>query len=735
MSLGVKAKLIALLVGTAFVALLMSCAAFAYYDRTSFAAARQQTLGVLVESVAQSAFGPAAFQDPDSAQVILKVLEAEPMAMAGAIYLKDEVRLTEWKRAGAGVELPAKGGEFSIAPTSWLIRREIKNAEQTVGYLAVVFDTKDVAARTRKFIQIAGGVLGLAALAAFLIAAIAQRVFTKPVHLLSQAAHRVQAEKDFETRAVKVSNDELGELTDAFNSMLAMIQARDKELESHRVHLEDLVAERTQELNIKNEEMRLVLDNVDQGFVTLNRDGKIGAERSATFGRWFPEAAKTAVLADILEARMEGIRDYFNMCFGEVVAGMLPLDVNLSQLPAYLETDDGRHFHVGYTPIGRNEDHWERMLVVLSDTTEEVNLKRSEAEQAQTMAVFEHVSRDRGGFVEFFNEAESLLVRVTSDVPGPLRNVLRDLHTLKGNCGLFGLKPLANLIHRIEDDCVDTGDLPTPEHRAELQTAWKRFTERVHVFLGEESRTIAITPDEFESLEQAVSSGASHATIQAALQRLLAEPVEPKLERLASRAVNLAERLDKGKLSVVVNAKGVRHPAGLQWLWQVMPHLIANAVDHGIKREDAAGKPPVLTLTAKELPGVLTLEVGDNGAGIDWERVRSKAQAAGLPHKTHNELVAALFADGISTRDEASEVSGRGVGLAAVKAACAEHGAEIGIDSKPNFGTRFLFRVPVATPTNVHAAPNLATNGQRWSVPVASRASIRPRVSLTPASS
>lgn len=470
----------------------MSCVAFAYYDRTSFAAARQQTLGVLVESVAQSAFGPAAFQDPDSAQVILKVLEAEPMAMAGAIYLKDEVRLTEWKRADAGVELPAKGGEFSIAPTSWLIRREIKNAEQTVGYLAVVFDTKDVAARTRKFIQIAGGVLGLAALAAFLIAAVAQRVFTRPVQLLSQAAHRVQAERDFETRAVKVSNDELGELTDAFNSMLAMIQARDKELESHRVHLEDLVSERTQELN---------------------------------------------------------------------------------------------------------------------------------------------------------------------------------------------------------------------------------------------------TPDEFESLEQAVSSGASHATIQAALQRLLAEPVEPKLERLASRAVNLAERLDKGKLSVVVNAKGVRHPAGLQWLWQVMPHLIANAVDHGVRREEVAGKPPILTLTAKELPGALTLEVGDNGAGIDWERVRSKAEAAGLPHKTHHELVAALFADGISTRDEASEVSGRGVGLAAVKAACVEHGAEIGIDSKPNFGTRFLFRVPVAPPTHVHVAPNLATGGQRWSVPVASRASIRPRVSLTPASS
>ena len=97
--LGVRGKLLALLAGTALLALLLACASFVYYDRTSTAAAKQRTIGVLTRSVAQSAFGPTAFGDPDSARVILEVLAAEPTARAGAIYGTDGARLASWERS------------------------------------------------------------------------------------------------------------------------------------------------------------------------------------------------------------------------------------------------------------------------------------------------------------------------------------------------------------------------------------------------------------------------------------------------------------------------------------------------------------------------------------------------------------------------------------------------------------------------------------------------------------
>ncbi|MEY4576689.1 MAG: hypothetical protein RL701_1392, partial [Pseudomonadota bacterium] len=81
-TLGVRGKLIGLLVGTAFLALLLACASFVYYDRVTYTAAKSATLSVLVASVSNSAFGPTAFQDEDSSKTILKVLEAEPSTLA-----------------------------------------------------------------------------------------------------------------------------------------------------------------------------------------------------------------------------------------------------------------------------------------------------------------------------------------------------------------------------------------------------------------------------------------------------------------------------------------------------------------------------------------------------------------------------------------------------------------------------------------------------------------------------
>ena len=88
-------------------------------------------------------------------------------------------------------------------------------------------------------------------------------------------------------RARRVSDDELGMLTETFNEMLAGIQSRDAELDQHRSHLEGLVVARTQELAARNVAMRLVLDNVDQGLATVGVDGALHSERSAAFDALF----------------------------------------------------------------------------------------------------------------------------------------------------------------------------------------------------------------------------------------------------------------------------------------------------------------------------------------------------------------------------------------------------------------------------------------------------------------
>ncbi|HKO89696.1 MAG TPA: ATP-binding protein, partial [Polyangiaceae bacterium] len=621
--------------------------------------------------------------------------------------------LALWSRSAGGDILPAElgtgQGEQGFQGDQLYLAHTIANAGQVAGTLRVVFSTLDIRARTARFLQIAAVVLLVSALLALALAAVAQRVITRPVQILSNAARRVQEDQDLHVRAQRVSDDELGGLTDAFNSMLSMIQARDAELNTHRQELEQRVRERTRDLDQRNQEMRIVLDNVDQGLLTVDREGRIGAEHSAALATWFGAPGAEARLSDYLERRAPGFGVRMSLAWSQLIEAFLPLEANIAQLPAELE-DGGRWFEISYRPIGARGDDFDKLLVIISDVTARVEKERNDAAQAQIIAMLEHVSSDRNGFLDFFEETEATLERLGSDGPRDRVVVMRELHTLKGNFGLFGLKSLATLIHHIESDCQDSGANPTAAQRSAILEAWRHVAGRARTLLGDGALSMTVGRRDVEELLLAIRSGASREELVAKTTRLLLDPVAPKLARIGERARGLAERLGKGHVEVSVDAEGVRAPGDIGWLWHVLPHVVANSVDHGLDtREErtAQGKTEraQLRLVAHEQERSLVVEIADDGRGIDWDRIRAKARGLGLPCESDEQLVQALFADGLTTRDEASEVSGRGVGLAAVDAACREHGARIHISSERGRGTVFAFTLPQTNHARVSAPP------------------------------
>lgn len=134
-------------------------------------------------------------------------------------------------------------------------------------------------------------------------------------------------------------------------------------------------------------------------------------------------------------------------------------------------------------------------------------------------------------------------------------------------------------------------------------------------------------------------------------------------------------------------------------------HLLRNAVDHGLETPEervAAGKPPEGRLRIAARPDGDRLEVilEDDGRGIDADRVRQMAvergivssmEAAGMSRASAIDLI---FHPGFSTRDKASEISGRGVGLDVVRRKVVSLGGTVTVDSEPGKGTRFTLRLP-----------------------------------------
>jgi two-component system chemotaxis sensor kinase CheA len=164
-------------------------------------------------------------------------------------------------------------------------------------------------------------------------------------------------------------------------------------------------------------------------------------------------------------------------------------------------------------------------------------------------------------------------------------------------------------------------------------------------------------------------------------------------------------------VEVSVDERGVRVPPGeLRTFWGAFVHALRNALDHGVEPAEeraAMGKPQRSRITLKgELEGfTLVISIEDDGSGIDFDALREVAARKDLPAATHEELMEVLFADGVSTRAETNLLSGRGVGLAALRQVCEELGGAVGVDTKRFAGTRFTFRLPMRRPQASFSPP------------------------------
>ena len=312
------------------------------------------------------------------------------------------------------------------------------------------------------------------------------------------------------------------------------------------------------------------------------------------------------------------------------------------------------------------------------------------------MALFERLARDRNGVVEFVGEATGIVKQLSA--AGATRDVERRLvHTLKGNSALMGLKDLSGLCHDVESGMLAEQRGLSLEDRVQIRTAWSTTAEKIGRFLHVNDGQMQVPRADYEALRDALVSEGH--PLARELQMWDLEPLEARYLRIAEQARELATRLGKAPVRVEIDPGGIRtHTETWAAFWSAFVHAVRNAIDHGLEtREDRAAQGKgigTLSLRTYFSDSSLVIDFSDDGKGIAWERVREKAQAAGLPSESREDLVAALFRDGISTKERADELSGRGVGMAALAQACAAMGGTIQVESEAGRGTMWRFSFP-----------------------------------------
>lgn len=192
--------------------------------------------------------------------------------------------------------------------------------------------------------------------------------------------------------------------------------------------------------------------------------------------------------------------------------------------------------------------------------------------------------------------------------------------------------------------------------------------------------------------------------IQESVMAVRAQPVKPLFQRMARVLREAATSEGKAvRLRTEGDATEVDKTL-IERLAEPLTHMIRNAVDHGVETPRdrvAAGKPAegVVTLRACHRAGRIVIEVADDGAGIDRDKVRARAVSRGLitadAALTDAEVDALLFVPGFTTADRVTDLSGRGVGMDVVRSALAGLGGRITITSERGRGTVLSISLPL----------------------------------------
>lgn len=287
-----------------------------------------------------------------------------------------------------------------------------------------------------------------------------------------------------------------------------------------------------------------------------------------------------------------------------------------------------------------------------------------------------------------------------------------ELERSRGTLRLGGdqLQDLASELERL----VDIRGLALSEHRSRQNLDPLELDE--YNDLHTVSRRIAESGADGKLVEQQLGAnlGALRDSL-ARLERLQAELRDCALQtRMAAfgsiasrlhRTVRQAARMAGREAELRIEGEDTLIEAGmLSTLVDALAHLLRNAVDHGIEapeRRRAAGKPAAgeIRLTVRRDGASLQLVCEDDGQGLDLAAIRERALASGLlaPDSPADPetLRALVMAPGFSTRERASQLSGRGIGLDVVRQSIEGLRGRIAIDSTPGQGTRFTLTVPL----------------------------------------
>ena len=369
-----------------------------------------------------------------------------------------------------------------------------------------------------------------------------------------------------------------------------------------------------------------------------------------------------------------------------------------------------------YLPCLNQHGEIEMVHVNIEDATVKRRLEMKTNRLETEKLVRDKMYDEPDGYIRFLNLAESVL----NDLSGPSamsilakNDILKSLHTVKGLAGLFMLNEMKEAAHVLEEAIIEDRCLTDQDNDGKC--ILKNYEEQCHyagsLFENMSSELkrrltgVVISEALITEIRNAIKAGEL-----ALVKRLVGKIGSIPVEKIVFGWEDLIDKMSEQMEKFILFEKNIEEGLVIsrksnEVLSQAMIHLVRNAASHGIESEEereAAGKTedPTIVFSARSHDGKVYLTVADNGKGIDNDVICKKALEKADKGKIDKNLVQRhidegripelIFIPGFSTVETANDISGRGVGMDAVKEAVEKLGGMIRVESRKGEGAAFI---------------------------------------------
>ncbi|MDO9237236.1 MAG: HAMP domain-containing protein [Aquabacterium sp.] len=488
--------------------------------------------------------------------------------------------------------------------------------------------------------------------------------------------------------------------------MLKVIEEQNRTLEE-RIHL------RTAELHQKTGDLNNMLQNMRQGIFTITREAFIHPEYSAFLAEIFEtDDISNQPACSFLFAGSSVVGDALSqveVALGSVIGeDAINFEFNshllLAEYTKHYEGARSKVLELDWSPVLGSDGIVDKLMVTVRDVTEHRALQletERQKEQLEVIGQILAISKDKlFDFIdtsyEFLAENKALIENTTTKDPDVIATLFRNMHTVKGNARTYGLSYATDSVHEAEtaysllrsheayvwDQAALLKQLQSVRTRIEIYES--TFKEKLSGLVSGAAGADAAVLERIFSVIESINENSpisdlknSIKQIRNSLAVLRYEKVPEVLKGIISALPSLARQLQKEVPEVdIADSDILLQKEIVPMLRNVFMHVFRNIMDHGLEvtaDRITAGKNPKgnIALKVSVDEDQITITIKDDGKGLAIERIRQKAISAGRitadQPVSDNQIAEMVFLPGLSTAAEVTNVSGRGVGMDAVR--------------------------------------------------------------------